>query len=306
MEEIRCGGFTLQSELHSDGGRVIRGYEGSDPVLDLTGNCDITVIDRKAFLSCKGLKKVFLPAGIRLLDEWAFSKCSNLKNVRLEGAFAPGILGKGAFKGCDSLSSIRFAGMDEDTVHLLALCANLLENDHLLRADDVGSAGWYEKWDLYLLSVLATDDAEGSSRVALCGEEDISYDGVGMVDGEMPGETEEYVRQAARNKCLICFKRLKYASRLSEATRKKIGDYLSARSFGSARPYAWQTLTEDLEGDPEYFGMYLDIVDPDAGVMDEMIRSLNSTRVQARAYLIGEAAKRGSGIGGDAFDDLFL
>lgn len=306
MEEIRCGGFTLQKEVHKDGGVVICGSEGSDPVLDLTGAPDITVIDRKVFLSCKGLKKVFLPAGIRLLDEWAFSKCSNLKTVRLEGAYAPGILGKGVFKGCERLSSIRFAGMDEDTVHLLALCANLLENEHLLRADDVGSASWYEKWDLYLLSVLATDDAEGSSRVALCGEEDISYDGVGMVDGEMPGETEEYVRQAARNKCMLCFKRLKYSARLSEVARERIGDYLRARRFGSDRPFAWQTLTEDLEGDPEYFRMYLDIVRPNPEEMDEMIRSLNSTRVQARAFLIGEAAKRGSTGGGDVFDDLFL
>ena len=152
-----------------------------------------------------------------------------------------------------------------------------------------------------MLSLLRADDAEGSSNVALCGEEDISYDGVGMVDGEMPGETEEFIRNAAKNKCLLTICRLKHDTFLGDKVREQLYVYIRERGFGQKKDSFWRTLKEECSEDMECWQMYLDIVQPDRGTLNRMIEDLSYAQIQAKAFLIDAA-----GDSEDEWGDLLL
>ena len=146
------------------------------------------IIDNKAFWADRALREVTVQAGIRHIGDWAFAKCVNLERVTFEDDFRPGLFGRDVFKGCDKLAAVSFADTDDVTAHFLALCANRLGFDSLIRSDDVGQKSWYEKWDICLVTRIKSDDAEAKMSAALCGEEDISYDGIGSIDGEMSGK----------------------------------------------------------------------------------------------------------------------
>ncbi len=161
---------------------TVNGYEIIDGILDLRDS-DMTVLENKAFLSGKMIREVYLPLGLTHIGDWAFAKCSNLRQVTFADDFRPGLFGKEVFGGCDELRSIGFADLDAETSTLLATCTNKLAYDHLLRSDDIGQKSWFEKWDISLVSKLKSDDAEARMSAALCGEEDISYDGIGSVYG---------------------------------------------------------------------------------------------------------------------------
>ena len=181
-----------------------------------------------------------------------------------------------------------------------------MANELLLRSGDRGEGSWYEKWDLSLLSLLRTDNAESTISNAVSGEEDISCDGVGSVDGEMPGETNDFVKKVAVNKCFLCFLRLLYPRDLRPQTGEKIREYLRERAFGCPEDWAWVTVKEECEGDAAYLKLYLSVVLPDPETMRKMIADLNSTQLAAKAFLINEAqSAEGSGAS-SALDDLFL
>lgn len=300
MIDIEVDGVILHCEQAGGGSGVVRGYEGSASVLDLE-NQDIAEIDRKAFLSCKSLKKLVLPKSLTHLGDWAFSKCIHLEEVVFAGPFRSGIFGKSVFEGCEALKSLSFDEMQPDAQVLSACTVNRMSADYLLRSEDFGEESWFQKWDMALLSLLNTDDGEGSHKVALCGEEDISYDGVGMVDGEMPGETEDFIRNAGKNKSFLVFTRLQNSAFLKEDARNRYHAYLRERGFGSKQDSVWRMLKEDCAGNMEFWQAYLDIVHPDGAVMDKMIEDLSARHVQAKAFLIDAA-----GSGGDILDDLLL
>lgn len=292
----------LCEERNMDGKKalVVKGFEGGSAVLDLS-DCNIAEIDRKAFLSCKILKHLILPGTVKHLGEWSFSKCTNLERVEIAGEFRGNVFDRGVFDGCDALKEICFSDLCEDAGILAACNANRMPNDHLLRSAELGQQSWFDQWDLTLLSLLRADDAEGSSNVALCGEEDISYDGVGMVDGEMPGETEEFIRNAAKNKCLLTICRLKHDTFLGDKVREQLYVYIRERGFGQKKDSVWRTLKEECSEDMECWQMYLDIVQPDRGTLNRMIEDLSYAQIQAKAFLIDAA-----GDSEDEWGDLLL
>ncbi len=290
MKEIKTEGFILKC-TEKDGKLTVSGYEGSGVVLDLTDQNTIVGIEKKAFLSCKSLRKVFLPESMEFLGDWCFSKCDNLKTVRINKPLGGSIFGRGVFEGSNRIREISFEGANSSALSkLLALNVSLLPNDHLLRSEDLGQQSWFEKWDISLLSFLNSDDAEGSIDNIVCGEEDISYDGVGMVDGEMPGETEEYVLNAVKSKCFLCYMRLLNDEFLKPESRTFLQNYIKERSFGKKKDYAWLTLKEDCEGDMDFYKLYLDIVKPGKEEISEMVADLGQNHVQAKAFLINEAS----------------
>ena len=163
---------------------------------------------------------------------------------------------------------------------------------------------WYEKWDLALESFLKLDDYEGFTDRALCGEEDISYDGVGMVDGEMPGESTEYLKEVGRNKSFLCLMRLMHERNLSDKFRQTLSDYVSARGIGRGTGTAWSLFKEELKDNKEYLELYLNIVKPGTDEIDAMLRDLGDDMVQSKAYII--KAGSGSDKKDSFFDDLLL
>lgn len=277
----------------------IYGYEVRDGILDLSGT-GLKRIESKAFLSSKTIRAVILPREMESIGDWAFAKCQNLVSVKFAGDFRPGLFGKDVFGGCARLSSVEFANRDTACARLLALCANKLPYEHLLRADDVGQKSWYEKWDIGLIAKLKSDDAEAKMNAALCGEEDISYDGIGSVDGEMSGETGEYVQREEFDKCSLCYIRLSNDEHLSDATRSVITEYIMNNRFGVKTGSAFFSIFEEGDNTLSYLRLYLDIVRPDKATLRDMIAAIGQKDVYAVSYLIKE-----SGTASTA-DDLLL
>lgn len=277
----------------------INGFKITDGVLDLSDRA-LPSIENKAFLSAKLLRRVILPAGIEHVGDWAFAKCDNLMSVSFMGPYREGLLGKEVFKGCTRLATIDFDGMDSVTSKLLALCTNKLPYDHLLRSDDVGQAGWYEKWDICLISKIKSDDAEARMSAALCGEEDISYDGIGSVDGEMPGETGDYIQKEEYDRCSLCYVRLANDVYLNDHTRRSIEDHIIANRFGTGTGASFFSVFEEEDNTLPYLRIYLDIVKPDRGTLKEMIEAVPGKNVYARSFLIERSSQ------GDVLGDLML
>lgn len=275
-------------------------YEIKDGILDLK-DAPLSIIENKEFWSQRSLRKAVLPAGIEHIGDWAFAKCVNLETVELACDFRPSLFGRDVFKGCESLRSVTFMGMDGTTSLFLALCANRLPYDHLIRSEDVGQKSWYEKWDICLAARLKSDDAEAKMSAALCGEEDISYDGIGSVDGEMPGESADYVSKEEYNKSALCYIRLAHDRFLTEGVRGLIEDHIRANRFENGIGSSFYAIFEECGSDISYLETYLDIVKPDKDTLAAMISSLSPSEVVARSYLIGRSSDAVGGL-----DDLML
>ncbi|MBO4678794.1 MAG: leucine-rich repeat protein [Lachnospiraceae bacterium] len=312
MIKVNVGGFTLLLEAMEDNTAAkVVGLEGAGSRLSVPSfvedggvSLPVTAIDKKAFLSTRGLRDVEIPAGVTDIGDWALSQCIHLTNVTVEKGGRP-TFQKGVFDGSERIESIHLKDFDdEDMPFLLAATVKRLPAAYLLRDKDLGTPVWYEKWDLALESFLKLDDYEGFTDRALCGEEDISYDGVGMVDGEMPGESTEYLKEVGRNKSYLCLMRLMHARNLSDKFRQTLTDYVSARGIGRGTGTAWSLFKEELKDNKEYLELYLDIVKPGTDEIDAMLRDLGDDMVQSKAYII----KAGSGADkkDSFFDDLLL
>ena len=250
------------------------------------------IIENRKYLLRKDIRKVKICRGIEHIGDWAFAKCSNLTEVVFSDDFRPALFGKDVFTGCERLKSIAFGDTDEVTNKLLAVCANKMYYDHLLRADDIGQRSWYEKWDICLVSQLQSGDGEARMSAALCGEEDISYDGIGSVDGELPGETDDYVRKEEFRKCTLCYLRLENDVYLSDSVRSEIKSHLLDNAFGNRNGAAFYSLFDDSDNTLEFMRIYLDTICPGKDTLMRMIKEVPSGNVTARSYLIKESEKK--------------
>ena len=287
---IEAGGYNLIC-TESPEGLIISDYEGSGAVLDISSDQRITGIDKKVFFCCRSIRKVYLPESIRFIGDWCFSKCDNLEYFSVRALADGRIFSRGVFDGCTRLKEVVFTDSSPDLAVLLAASVAHMSNDHLLRSDDLGQRFWYEKWDISLFALLGADDGVSSKNIPLGGEEDISNDGIGSVDGEMSGETNEYVKRIATGKCTLCYLRLIHNEHLSEESETKIRAYLKERAYGTVSPWAWIALKENEVNGTDHLQIYLSVVSPDKAAIKDMIADLDPAKVQSKAFLISEAAK---------------
>ena len=290
----------------NNGEAVITGANDIGTAVEIPEMIDglkVIAIERKAFLGTKGLRNVCVPGTVNTIGDWAFAQCIHLREVKIEGAGA-GRLGKGVFEGCTRLESLHFdSNANEDCDVLAAMTVHRLEAEYLLRDPDLGNENWYKKWDLALANLLARDDMEGYSDRALCGEEDISYDGVGSVDGELPGESASYIVEQNKNKCYLCLVRLMNAGFLSEDTGTLFKKYLKRHAKGFGNESAWLTIKEDFKDNIEYLKLFIEVTEPDSDAIKDMIADAGNL-AELKAYFIGLNA--GSAGVDDFFDDLLL
>lgn len=299
MISVKSGGFTLLFEVNNDCGEAfLTGYEGSDATLfvpmsinDGSRDFNVTVVERKAFLGCKGLREVTLPETVRMLSDWCFAQCIHLNSISFSLNRAHVEVAKNAFEGCEKIESINLGNGDSDLSKLLAAVVGKLPAAYLLSDADVGSIEWYKRWDLSLKAFLDRDDYEGYSDRALCGEEDISYDGIGSIDGEMPGESAAYLKEVGKNKSGLAYLRLLNPRYLDEATKNMYETYIKEHAKGSGNQASWLYVREDGRENTEFLKLYIDIVKPDASMLDDMLLDLGDEMAQAKAYIIKIAKK---------------
>ena len=176
----------LQYELREDG-VVLTGYRGKDITLvipEYLEGIPVTVIGKKAFLGAKDLQQLVLPESVTAIQDWAFACCSALRALVLPQKKLD--TGQGILKDCfrlqqiaavsgegDGIASIEaLSGPEAQSSRLLAAVMGSLDAFYLFEPLEAGSPGWLERWDARMLSLLAQEDAEGFSKMLLCGEED--------------------------------------------------------------------------------------------------------------------------------------
>lgn len=298
MGSINVGGFTLEYEKNNEV-VTITGCRGADsrlkvPETVVEGECSFLVnaIGKKAFLGLKGLREIQVPKSVSEIGDWAFSQCIHLSKICIPGDPSKILFGRAVFEGCERLEQVYMGdNSEEGTASLLAAVVWRLPAQYLQRDPDIGSAQWYKRWDLALMGFLHQEDIEGYSNAALCGEEDISYDGIGSVDGELLGENAAYLRGVSKNKCYLCLLRLKNDEYLSENDRADLEGYIKARSIGHKNEASWLVLKEDFKDNLDYFKLYLDIVKPDTKGFDAMLSDLKEDMAEVRAFLIKSGTK---------------
>lgn len=253
----------------------------------------VTGIDKKAFLGIKGLRSIEISKNVTQIGDWAFAQCIHLKNVSWGKKVN---LGRGVLEGCERLESVSF-GEAKGAV-LAAMTVHRLSAEYLLRDAEMGEENWYVKWDLALSNLLAQDDMEGYSNRALCGEEDVSYDGVGSVDGELPGENAAYIMEQKKNKCFLCLTRIMNDEYISEASRQSFIQYLKRHEKGAGNESAWLTVKEDFKDSIDYLKLFIDVTKPAAETIAAMIEDAGNL-AEIKAYLINLSG------GGSSVDDFF-
>lgn len=255
-------------------------------------------ISKKEYLGTKGLREVILPDTVTEIGDWAFAQCIHLKHFKCGDNVS---FGKNVFEGCAALETIEIGSHHEDLKFLLAAVVNKLPAPQLLRDTDIGSKAWHSRFDLSLKAYLAQDDIEGYSDRALCGEEDISTDGIGSVDGELLGETESYVKEISKGKCKLALLRIQHDHYLSEAMRDFLKVYITKNSFGKGSSGAWLAIKEDYRDDVDMLKLFLEVIEPSDEDIDAMIEDLGGDFAQAKSYLISQKNKSE-----DLFSDLLL
>lgn len=316
MLSFKSNTFIIEYEMVGEEA-AITGLKGTaseiiipDSFDDGLGNVHkVTRINKKAFLGIKGLKYVELPNGIKEIGDWAFSKCIHLNAIRFSSKPS---FGKAVFEGCERLEKIYVrtnetgsAKEEESLAFLLSAVVNKLDAGYLLRDDDIGTAGWYGRWDLALRNYLLAEDIDGYDDRALCGEEDISYDGIPSVDGEFLGDSGDYLNEVGKNKCFLCILRMLHDSYLSDEDRELLKKYIIARSYEKDKPLAWKMLKEDAGENMELFEKYMEIIDPSKEIIEKMIMDISADKANVRAYLI-KCSKNSEDTEEDFFAQMFL
>lgn len=285
--KISVGSIEIEYET-GEKGAIITGYRGSDSKLEIPESIEgspVIGIEKKAFLGMRAVRCIVVPKTVTGVGDWAFSQCIHLDSITFKGGLMENP-GKGIFEGCERLRNITYEGLNEDSGFILATLVKRLPAGQLQRANDIGTREWFERYDLSLFSFLKQDDIEGYSNRALCGEEDISYDGIGSVDGELLGETAQYIKEVGKNKNYLCFFRLKYNSFLKEDMKHTYEEYIKGHGKGKQGETAWLSLKEDFKEDTSFFELYMNIVKPDTQLFNEMISDMDESLTQAKAYLL--------------------
>lgn len=267
--------------------------------IDIPGElngCPVEKIGKKAFLGCKGLRRVSIPYSISSVGEWAFAFCDNL--VRVEMPRRRVEWGKGVFKNDNSLSAIvindgAFASHPDKAEMISVLLASvtvLMDAEYLLDTEHAGNEEWLVKWDTRLQHLLDLADDEGYHLYVLCGEEDLHFD------------YEEYLEYNREKKARLCMLRLCNDVMLDKGLRMRLSEYLISHTAGCESDAAIRVLTEKFGDEQRYYRLMTDIgaINPDN--FEKVLDVMGDRHAQMKAYLI-EQCKPSSF---DYYDNLAL
>ncbi len=335
MMKMQLGESVLLAEIE-DNRITVTGYEGAGVELDIPEtfevggkNLPVTKIGGKAFFN-SSFKEIALPGTLEEIGDWAFSKCIHLRRLTIKkrtdmgqelsgkselthivkNLDKPDIhavstrFGRGILEGASAIEEICIGYEEPDDLsYLLAAVVSKLPAQFLLRTGDLGSEEWYDSFDLSLDSFLKESDMGGYSERVLCGEEDISYDGIGSVDGELLGETEAYVRDKRKQKAGLCMLRLLHDTGLSGEYREIFRDYIKEHALGKPDESAWLMLKDSFGNNLSLVELYCEIVKPDRVTVGKMLSGLGKSNPETKSFLIEYKPPEE---GDDFFADLLL
>ncbi len=251
-------GGSLSYRIKEEKGRRAASVTGlSGPVSSLTvpprlGDCPVTEISRKAFLSRKTLREVVLPATLERAEDWAFAYCSRLERVVLPAREIT--FGRSVFLECGALREIAVKEMSDGlsgnperwaVPELTAAAVVSFGAYYLLDPVHAGNREWLAKWDSCLLSYLHTQDQEGFAKQVLCGEEDY-----GSTD------LEAYLKERRKSKVRLAFLRLLNPGGLKESVREELEKYLVSHTKGCLSEETWEVVLQEHGEERRYFELF--------------------------------------------------
>lgn len=280
----------------------ITGYRGKDTMLSVPpviADCPVTCIGKKAFLSNKMLKEISLPASVARIDDWAFAYCARLKRVILP--YHRMEIGQGIFRDCFLLEQIVDECADEeekktvDTAFLLAAVMSRLDAFYLFDFESAGSPEWLAQWDGRAKTMMERADAEGFSRMLLCGEEDY---------GSRENNLDYYMEQRRREKVRLSMLRLMHDYGLEQTMREKFEQYLLSHVKGCGTEETWKVVLEEYGDDLRYYQFLTQLGGVTAENFQPMMEDMGQTHTEMKAYLMkyhGQQHRQA-----DAFDAFAL
>lgn len=295
-KELEIGGGVLKYEIDRLG-IVVRGLfavGGSIRIPDKIENQPVTRIERKALLSCKAVRELYLPIHLEEIGDWAFAYCSNLKAVYLPKRKL--VLGKGIFKECESLECIcHLTAVTKEEIqagYLLGAVPVKLEADYLFSPEEAGEKRWLARFDDRLEFFLNQSDEEGYVKQVYCGEEDIM------------SNLDLYLAERRRAKTRLCFMRLVNDVALEDNFREKLEKYLAEHTKGSVSEAAWEVLRRERGNEKAYYEIFVQAGCVTDDNYDGILEDMGEEFPEMKAYLMSYRAEQTTGE--DFFSSLSL
>lgn len=274
-----CLTYTVSGEYAE-----ITGSRGRDAVIEIPAQLEglpVTRIGKKAFLSNKSVKEIVLPDTIGQIGDWAFACCAKLARITLP--YRRMELGQGIFRDCFSLAQIMdgaSSAQDEkvtDVSYLLAAAVCAMDAFYLFDLEAAGSEEWFARWDDRLRTVMKTPDAEGFSKMLLCGEEDY---------GSRENNLDHYTEQQRRKKVRLAMCRLMHDACLAGEDRDALTAYLLSHRKGRETEETWQVVLEEHGDDISCYRFLTEIGAVDRENFQAMLSDMGETHTEMKAYLM--------------------
>ncbi len=262
----------------------ITGYRGKDTEVAVPGTiegCPVTCIGKKAFLSNKMVKQVALPESVVQIEDWAFAFCSKLAKIVLP--YHGMEIGQGIFKDCPALVQIIDEHGDEqdpkteDISYLLAAVMSRLDAFYLFDFENAGTAEWLARWDARMGQLMATPDAEGFSKMLLCGEEDY---------GSLENNLDYYIEQRRREKVRLAMLRLMHDYALNQSVKSMLREYLLSHCKGQETEETWLVILEEHGDDLCYYQFLTEIGGVREDNFQAMMEDMGDRHTEMKAWLM--------------------
>ena len=273
----------LQYRINGESAEIL-GYRGKDTELvipALIDDCPVTHIGKKTFLSNKMLRQISLPESVVRIDDWAFAYCAKLCKVILP--YHRMEIGQGIFKECFELEQIVDESADErekktdDIGYLLAASMNILDAFYLFDFENAGNTDWISQWDARMQSVMEREDAEGFSKMLLCGEEDY---------GSKENNLDYYMEQRRREKVRLAMLRLMHDYGLESSVRSKLETYLLAHIKGQQTEETWKVILEEYGDELKYYQFLTELGGVSGDNFQAMMEDMGESHTEMKAYLM--------------------
>lgn len=262
----------------------ITGSRGRDALVTIPAQiegCPVTGIGKKAFLGNKTVKEIVLPDTIRQIGDWAFACCAKLTKLTLP--YRKLELGQGIFRDCFSLVQMMDGEAADqgkivtDVSFLMAEAVRALDAFYLFDPEAAGSEEWFVRWDVRLRAVMETPDAEGFSKMLLCGEEDY---------GSRENNLDHYTGQQRRKKVRLAMCRLIHDACLANEDREMLTTYLLSHKKGQETEETWQVVLEEHGDELAYYRFLAGIGAVDRENFQAMLADMGEAHTEMKAYLM--------------------
>lgn len=262
-------------------------------------------IDNWAFAHCQQLRQVELPWKFMSLGKDLFIGSDRLKEIVLRpvedaGEDMRGTLETGSKAEADNAGSAAESGKGgvaesekdgaaeaadggcgcilcdgREVSRLLAVAATKMEDPHLFRIEEAGTAEWLKKWDARMMVLMHEDDNDGYDKQVLAGEED--YEKTDQV---------RYRNLKRQAKVRLALLRLLHRCGLAEETRAELEEYLREHTKGCHSEETWEVVLGEFGDEKEYYELFAQLGCVTEDNFDGLLEDIGDSHTEMKAYFM--------------------